>query len=49
MNFFPEIPILPAISANITFQKLVFRNDISLKMFKIPRSYREDANRFPDL
>ncbi|VDN51188.1 unnamed protein product [Dracunculus medinensis] len=44
-----EIPILPAISANITFQKLVFRNDISLKMFKIPRSYREDANRFPDL
>ncbi|VDK44507.1 unnamed protein product [Anisakis simplex] len=44
-----EIPLLPTISAKITFQKLVFRDDLTTKMFKIPKSYREDANRFPDL
>ncbi|EFO21513.1 hypothetical protein LOAG_06976 [Loa loa] len=44
-----EIPILPTISAKVTFQKFMFRNDITPKMFKIPKSYREDANRFPDL
>ncbi|OZC11951.1 ankyrin repeat domain-containing protein 13C family protein [Onchocerca flexuosa] len=44
-----EIPILPTISAKITFQKFMFRNDLTSKMFKIPKSYREDANRFSDL
>ncbi|KAL3994333.1 GPCR-chaperone family protein [Acanthocheilonema viteae] len=44
-----EIPILPTISAKVTFQKFMFRNDLTSKMFKIPKSYREDANRFPDL
>ncbi|VDM45284.1 unnamed protein product [Toxocara canis] len=44
-----EIPLLPTISAKVTFQKLVFRDDLTSKMFKIPKSYREDANRFPDL
>lgn len=46
---FSEIPLLPTISAKVTFQKLVFRDDLTFKMFKIPKSYREDANRFPDL
>ncbi|VDM21604.1 unnamed protein product [Wuchereria bancrofti] len=44
-----EIPILPTISAKVTFQKFMFRNDLTSKIFKIPKSYREDANRFPDL
>ncbi|MFH4978411.1 hypothetical protein AB6A40_005120 [Gnathostoma spinigerum] len=44
-----EIPLLPTISAKITFLKMQFRNDISPKMFQVPWSYREDANRFPDL
>ncbi|VDK78296.1 unnamed protein product [Onchocerca ochengi] len=44
-----EIPILPTISAKVTFQKFMFRNDLTSKMFKIPKSYREDANRFSDL
>lgn len=44
-----EIPLLPTISAKVTFQKFEFRNDLISKMFKIPRSYREDATRFPQL
>lgn len=44
-----EIPLLPTISAKVTFQKFVFRDDLSPKMFRVPHSYREDANRFPDL
>ncbi|VDO30567.1 unnamed protein product [Brugia timori] len=44
-----EIPILPTISAKVTFQKFMFRNDLTPKIFKIPKSYQEDANRFPDL
>ena len=44
-----EIPLLPTISAKVTFQKFVFRKDLNAKMFKVPKSYREDSNRFPDL
>uniref|UniRef100_A0A1I7Z3Z2 ANK_REP_REGION domain-containing protein n=1 Tax=Steinernema glaseri TaxID=37863 RepID=A0A1I7Z3Z2_9BILA len=44
-----EIPLLPTISAKVTFQKFVFRDDLTFKMFRIPKSYREDSNRFPDL
>ncbi|VDK75316.1 unnamed protein product [Litomosoides sigmodontis] len=44
-----EIPILPTISAKVTFQKFMFRNDLTPKMFRVPKSYQEDANRFPDL
>lgn len=46
--FIPEIPVLPTISAKVTFQKFMFRSDLTPKMFKIPKSYREDASRFPD-
>ncbi|CAI4231742.1 unnamed protein product [Auanema sp. JU1783] len=44
-----EIPLLPTISAKVTFQKLVFLDDISDKLFYVPASYREDSTRFPDL
>jgi hypothetical protein len=44
-----EIPLLPTISAKVTFQKLQFRDDLQAKLFQIPRAYREDSNRFPDL
>uniref|UniRef100_A0A914XRY3 Ankyrin repeat domain-containing protein 13C n=1 Tax=Plectus sambesii TaxID=2011161 RepID=A0A914XRY3_9BILA len=32
-----EIPLLPTISAKVTFQKLVFRKDLTAKMFKASR------------
>ncbi|KAK6022965.1 hypothetical protein OSTOST_11317 [Ostertagia ostertagi] len=44
-----EIPLLPTISAKVTFQKLQFMNNLSDKIFFIPTSYREDPTRFPDL
>uniref|UniRef100_A0A0K0CXN3 ANK_REP_REGION domain-containing protein n=1 Tax=Angiostrongylus cantonensis TaxID=6313 RepID=A0A0K0CXN3_ANGCA len=44
-----EIPLLPTISAKITFQKLQFGLNISDKIFFVPASYREDPTRFPDL
>ncbi|XP_076063246.1 ankyrin repeat domain-containing protein 13C isoform X2 [Oratosquilla oratoria] len=44
-----DIPILPTVSAKITFQEFAFRDDISDGLFEIPPDYREDPNRFPDL
>uniref|UniRef100_A0A0N5AX81 ANK_REP_REGION domain-containing protein n=1 Tax=Syphacia muris TaxID=451379 RepID=A0A0N5AX81_9BILA len=44
-----EIPLLPTITAKVTFQKFMFRNDLTAKMFKIPPSYREDPSRFKDI
>ncbi|XP_055643456.1 ankyrin repeat domain-containing protein 13C isoform X2 [Toxorhynchites rutilus septentrionalis] len=44
-----DIPILPTVSAKITFQKFEFRNDISPDLFVIPDNYKEDSMRFPDL
>ncbi|GMT13736.1 hypothetical protein PFISCL1PPCAC_5033, partial [Pristionchus fissidentatus] len=44
-----EIPLLPTISAKVTFQRFQFMEDISEKMFRVPASYREDPSRFPDL
>ncbi|XP_075229573.1 ankyrin repeat domain-containing protein 13C-A [Lycorma delicatula] len=44
-----DIPILPTITAKITFQEFGFRNDISPYLFVIPPHYEEDPNRFPDL
>ncbi|VDK50470.1 unnamed protein product [Cylicostephanus goldi] len=44
-----EIPLLPTISAKVTFQKLQFVSNLSDKLFFIPTSYREDPTRFPDL
>ncbi|CAJ0558377.1 unnamed protein product, partial [Mesorhabditis spiculigera] len=44
-----EIPLLPTISAKVTFQKFSFVEEISEKLYRIPASYREDNTRFPDL
>ncbi|EPB73425.1 hypothetical protein ANCCEY_07496 [Ancylostoma ceylanicum] len=46
---FTEIPLLPTISAKVTFQKLQFVSNLSDKLFYVPTSYREDPTRFPDL
>lgn len=40
-----DIPILPTVSAKITFQKFEFRNDISPELFVIPDNYKEDSMR----
>lgn len=44
-----DIPILPTVTAKITFQKFDFREDIPGEMFIIPSDYIEDPLRFPDL
>ncbi|KJH47014.1 ankyrin repeat domain-containing protein 13C-A family protein [Dictyocaulus viviparus] len=44
-----EIPLLPTISAKVTFQKLQLGINLSDKIFLVPTSYREDPTRFPDL
>lgn len=51
-NGFPvkvELPILPTVTAKITFQEFEFRNDISNTLFSVPDDYIEDPTRFPDL
>lgn len=40
-----DIPILPTITAKITFQDFEFRNNISSDLFKIPSHYVEDPTR----
>ncbi|CAB4007024.1 Hypothetical predicted protein [Paramuricea clavata] len=44
-----EIPVLPTIVARVTFQK--FEPDMSIpdSRYFIPRDYKEDPHRFPDL
>ncbi|CAL4146812.1 unnamed protein product, partial [Meganyctiphanes norvegica] len=44
-----DIPILPTVSAKITFQEFAFREDIPESLFELPNDYREDPFRFPDL
>ncbi|XP_023711289.1 ankyrin repeat domain-containing protein 13C isoform X1 [Cryptotermes secundus] len=44
-----DIPILPTVTAKITFQEFAFRNDIKAELFEIPAHYIEDPTRFPDL
>lgn len=40
-----DIPILPTVSAKITFQKFEFRDNISTDIFEIPKSFTEDSMR----
>lgn len=40
-----DIPILPTVSAKITFQKFEFCDNISPELFEIPKSYAEDSMR----
>ncbi|CAG9834225.1 unnamed protein product [Diabrotica balteata] len=47
-NGFPvkvEIPILPTVTAKITFQHFEFRDDIPKHLFMIPKNYVEDPTR----
>ncbi|XP_012147830.1 ankyrin repeat domain-containing protein 13C isoform X2 [Megachile rotundata] len=44
-----DIPILPTVTAKITFQEFAFRNDIDPHLFQVPSDYFEDPMRFPDL
>ncbi|XP_055680461.1 ankyrin repeat domain-containing protein 13C [Lutzomyia longipalpis] len=44
-----DIPILPTVTAKITFQKFEFRDNIPASMFDVPDNYVEDNMRFPDL
>lgn len=44
-----DIPILPTVTARITFQDFEFRDNIDEALFEIPANYVEDRNRFPDL
>lgn len=41
-----DIPILPTVSAKITFQKFEFRDNIPATLFEIPSNYTEDSMRF---
>lgn len=40
-----DIPILPTVTAKITFQKFEFRDNIPASLFKIPDNYHEDSMR----
>ncbi|XP_022250697.1 ankyrin repeat domain-containing protein 13C-like isoform X2 [Limulus polyphemus] len=44
-----DIPILPTVTARITFQDFQFRNEVPDSLFEIPSNYQEDPGRFPDL
>lgn len=46
---FVEIPILPTITAKITFQEFAFRDDLQEEPFGIPADYVESTSRFPEL
>lgn len=40
-----DIPILPTVTAKITFQKFEFRDNIPESMFEVPETYVEDNMR----
>lgn len=44
-----EIPVLPTITAKITFQEFEWSNDLSDELFLIPDDFKEDPHHFPDL
>lgn len=44
-----ELPILPTVTACITFQDFNFNTEITDSLFEIPTDFMEDPNRFPDL
>lgn len=41
-----DIPILPTVSAKITFQKFEFQDNISADLFEIPQHFTEDSMRW---
>lgn len=44
-----DIPILPTVSARVTFQDFAFNDDMPLSLFEVPEDYKEDPTRFADL
>ncbi|XP_038049547.1 ankyrin repeat domain-containing protein 13C-like isoform X2 [Patiria miniata] len=44
-----DVPVLPTITARVTFHDFQYRDNISPSLFKIPRDYTQDASRFPEL
>ena len=46
-----DIPVLPTVSARVTFHDFEWRNEEPLpeSSFNIPEGYNEDPSRFPDL
>lgn len=44
-----ELPVFPTVTAKVTFNFFEWRDDLDHSLFVIPRNYREDPNRFPDL
>ncbi|RWS28501.1 ankyrin repeat containing protein-like protein, partial [Leptotrombidium deliense] len=44
-----DIPILPTVTARITFQDFQFRDDLEDCLFELPKDYKKVPNRFPDL
>lgn len=44
-----DIPLVPSVSAKITFQDFEFRSNMQPELFEVPPNYHEDENRFPDL
>jgi hypothetical protein len=47
-----DIPVLPTVSARVTFHDFAWKNEdspIDESLFAIPEGYEEDPSRFPDL
>lgn len=44
-----ELPVFPTVTAKVTFNYFEWRDDLDDSLFLLPRNYREDPNRFPDL
>ena len=47
-----DIPVLPTVSARVTFHDFEWKNDLdslSDSLFDIPEGFVEDPARFPDL
>jgi len=44
-----DMPILPTVTARITFLTFQLDDNIDDSLFEIPSDYSEDPNRFPDL
>lgn len=48
-----DIPVLPTVSARVTFHDFEWKNDadnqLSDDLFNVPNDYTEDPSRFPDL
>ncbi|XP_040564191.1 ankyrin repeat domain-containing protein 13C [Lepeophtheirus salmonis] len=44
-----DVPVLPTVSARVTFQDFRWEDKLDENLFEIPKSYNEDPTRFPDL